>query len=65
MKKRMLMIMAIMLGSAFLQGCETIKGTTDGARCGVKKDVVNTGHHAVQAVNAVLEADRRFAEKYW
>ena len=61
MKKTVLMVLTVVLGLALLQGCETMKGADSGA----KKDLTNTGGHIKDGVNAVLEADRRFQEKYW
>ena len=57
MRKICLLFLTVVLGSGLLQGCETLKGT--------EKDIVNTGDNIGQGVNAVLEADRKFAEKYW
>ena len=57
MKRTVLLISVIFFGAALLQGCETLKGA--------KQDSVNTGHHLARGVNALLEADRRFQEKYW
>lgn len=61
MKKMVLVISTVILGVVWMQGCETLKGTT----AGVKKDAANAGDKMSQGVNAVLEADRSFAEKYW
>ena len=61
MKRTVLLIPTIILGMVLLQGCETVKG----AQTGAKKDVENTGSHLQNGVNAMLEADRRFQEKYW
>jgi predicted small secreted protein len=57
MRKTVLLISTIILGSLSFQACETLKGTG--------KDVTNTGDNISQGVNAVLGADRKFAEKYW
>ncbi len=61
MKKTVLVISTVVLALAVLQGCETLKGAASGA----KKDVGNTGHYVSTTVNAMLEADKRFSEKYW
>ena len=57
MRKMFLLILTAVLGAGLFQGCETLKGT--------QKDIENTGDNIGQGVNAMIEADRRFAEKYW
>ena len=61
MKRTVLVISTAVFGLALLAGCETLKGADTGA----KKDIVNTGGHIRNSVNAVLEADQKFEEKYW
>ena len=61
MKRTVLMVATVVLGLVLLQGCETMKGADTGA----KKDLANTSGHIKDGVNAVLEADHRFQEKYW
>jgi predicted small secreted protein len=65
MKKTVLAISTVVLGLVLLQGCETLKGGVNGAEAGAKKDIVNTGHNVDRTVNAALEADKKFQEKYW
>jgi len=61
MKKTVLMISMVIFGMVFLYVFQTLKGTQAGAQ----QDLVNTGDNLSQGVNTVLEADRKFAEKYW
>jgi predicted small secreted protein len=51
-------LLAMLLGA---QGCETVKGTSEG----IKKDVSNTAYNVAGKDGAIMQADRWFKENAW